>query len=126
MLEVAPAGNSEVMAHAIEAVVLGGLLGIGRWLNRREGVKKDSAAHESRQSIRASLDTLTGTVEGLRTDVGDLREEVRETRAFVVGPDGQNGLRGDLRKAESRIDAIEDRERERPRHIGEYNPPRRA
>jgi|SRR6185437_2830328 len=35
---------------------------------------------------------------------------LRELRAFIVGPDGKNGLRGDLRDLAERVDAAEKRE----------------
>lgn len=35
--------------------------------------------------------------------------------AFVIGPDGENGIRGDTRQLRQRVDDIEERERDRDR-----------
>jgi len=38
---------------------------------------------------------------------------IAEVRAFCVGPDGTNGIRGDLREMKKRVNGLEQRELER-------------
>jgi hypothetical protein len=38
--------------------------------------------------------------------------EVRDLKAYVIGPDGQNGLRGDVREMKERVGGLEERERD--------------
>ena len=38
---------------------------------------------------------------------------IAEVRAFCVGPDGKNGIRGDLREFKARVIALEQRELDR-------------
>lgn len=41
-----------------------------------------------------------------------LRDAVRDLKSTVIGADGRNGLNSKIRKAEARLDEIEDRNRE--------------
>lgn len=50
---------------------------------------------------------------GLQTQFARLEARIDKLFAFVIGPDGENGIRGDLRKAERRLDDIERMERGR-------------
>jgi hypothetical protein len=43
----------------------------------------------------------------------ELSDEVRDVKAFVIGPDGQNGLRGDVKELKQDVKGILERERDR-------------
>jgi hypothetical protein len=68
----------------------------------------------------------------LSTRLNDLKQAIAEVRAFVVGPDGENGIRSDVREVKARVISLENRERERlergaqaPRDFS-LNPPSRS
>jgi hypothetical protein len=86
-------------SHAIEAIVVGVMLGAGKLWDHFKGRKRD----------RSSTTALTA----IRDDLREVKDDVRDLRAFVVGPDGQNGLRGDVREIKSRVIGLEERERDR-------------
>lgn len=44
---------------------------------------------------------------------GELSAGIAEVRAFCVGPDGKNGIRGDVHEIKKRVIGLEDRERDR-------------
>ena len=64
--------------------------------------------------------------------IGQIRIDIRDLKAFVVGPDGENGIRADVREIKKRVIGLEDRERERlqagppiqMRDVGTFQPPR--
>jgi len=43
----------------------------------------------------------------------EVRADIAEVRAFVVGPDGENGLRSDVRQIRQKVEGLEERERDR-------------
>jgi len=47
------------------------------------------------------------------TQLDTIANDVRDLKAYVVGPDGQNGLRSEVRDIKERIGAMEERERDR-------------
>lgn len=53
--------------------------------------------------------------------IDSLSDEVRDLKAHVIGPDGQNGLRGDVRELKYDVKGILDRERDAKLH-GPYRP----
>jgi hypothetical protein len=61
-------------------------------LDHRGGKRRDVASGSRLDRIDKNIDKLFG---------------------FIVGPDGQNGMRGDLRKVEDRVCELEDRELQR-------------
>ncbi|HKW09746.1 MAG TPA: hypothetical protein VJO33_05155 [Gemmatimonadaceae bacterium] len=94
--------------HTIVEAILIIAVGVKAWLDRRALPRR---AHE--------LDTL------LTKKLAPIHKQLDELKAYVIGPDGQNGLRGDLRVAEERIDGLEERERRRleARDIGALQRP---
>ncbi|MDB4876476.1 MAG: hypothetical protein JWM41_2922 [Gemmatimonadetes bacterium] len=76
----------------------------------------------------AALDGRFATLElsleqrfnGVSIGMERLGSDIREVRAFVVGPDGENGIRGDLREVKERVKAIEERELG-DRRVGAYD-----
>lgn len=56
---------------------------------------------------------LTG--DSIRNDVTSLSTDVRDLKAYVVGPDGQNGLRGDVKELKTQVTGLLSREPRRKR-----------
>jgi len=79
----------------VEAAAIGAVVGLGK-------VWDHFTAKPQRGEIRA-----------ISKAVDDLRNDVRDLKAFVVGPDGSNGLRSEVRDVKERIGGLEDRERDR-------------
>jgi hypothetical protein len=96
-----PASGSREL---VEAGAIGLIVGAGKLWDYFHGrrARADATANGKK------LDRISTAVDKVELDVRDLR-------AFVVGPDGQNGLRSDVRELKSRVDGIEERERDRPR-----------
>jgi hypothetical protein len=51
----------------------------------------------------------------IKDAVGELKTEVAAVKSHVIGPDGQNGLRGDVRELKTDVKGLLERERERDR-----------
>lgn len=77
---------TEAPTHTKEVYGLAGIfitqLGI-YFANNRKGKARD-------RSAVGQLDTITG-------QLGTLSHDLQDLRAYVIGPDGQNGLRGDVK-----------------------------
>lgn len=96
----------------VASIVTAAVVGIKALSDHRKGKKRPSelgAELERRlKPLHESLDTLGG--------------DVRDLKAYVIGPDGQNGLRGDVRDLKARVDGVEEREREwLERRIGSFD-----
>lgn len=61
-------------------------------------------------SIRAAIDISNQTIRG---DVTTLSGEVRDLKSHVIGPDGKNGLRGDVRTLQREFAELAPRKRRR-------------
>jgi hypothetical protein len=105
--QVFPASPS-VGRDVIEAVAVGAIVGVGKLWDFFHGKKR-----ERRDTQK--LERISTQIEGVKGDINDVRDDVRDLRGFVIGPDGQNGLRGDVRTLTTRVNGLEDRERDRPR-----------
>ncbi len=58
-------------------------------------VERTTELDDRLQSIRHAI-SLTG--DGIRAEITELAGEVKDLKAHVIGPDGQNGLRADVRE----------------------------
>lgn len=90
--------------------------------NARGDRRRDQRHSDSQTELRLAQQEIRAEMaEGFtRVDAS-----VNELRAYVVGPDGENGLRGDVREIKKRVIGLEDREREHlVREVGTYQPPR--
>lgn len=84
-------------------------------LDHRKGQTRDDSGSEQLTQIHRSIGEI-------RADVGKLGDDMRDLTAHVIGPDGQNGLRGDVRELKEDVRGILEREREAgPRHLGLYD-----
>lgn len=83
----------------ITAGVVGLIVGAGKVWDHVKGRKRDQ--HQTVSLSRISV------------QINEVRDDVRDLSAHVIGPDGKNGLRSDVRKLEGRVDGLEERERDR-------------
>lgn len=91
-----------VAPHSSEMVtagVVGVIVGAGKVWDHFKGRRRDQ--HQTISLGRISQ------------QINEVRDDVRDLSAHVIGPDGKNGLRSDVRKLETRVDGIEERERDR-------------
>lgn len=56
---------------------------------------------------------IRGSFHGVHQRLDALQLEVHDLTAYVIGPDGENGIRGDVREMKQKIDGLEERERRR-------------
>lgn len=89
--------------HTLMDAVVGGILVLTQlgtvWLGHLKGKKGNvtmdgrltSLGNNLKQIIETRCDTLSDEVTGVRRDISTLS-------AHVIGPDGQNGLRGEVRQ----------------------------
>ena len=61
-------------------------------------------------SVRTAIDISS---QAIRHDVTTLSGEVRDLKAHVIGPDGKNGLRGEVRIVQRELAALAPRRRRR-------------
>lgn len=100
LLQALPA-PSDTRAVIVEAVVVGVVVGIGKLFDHRANKKRETRD-------RASVTQMNRIEDGLEV----VSNEVRDLKAYVIGPDGQNGLRGDMREMKERVGGLEQRERD--------------
>lgn len=79
-------------------------------LDHRKGQSRDDSGSQQLTQIHNSIGEI-------RSDVGKLGDEMRDLTAHVIGPDGQNGLRGDVRELKEDVRGILDRERDGVRSL---------
>lgn len=117
LIEQAVAMTPPVIDHAKEVYALAGLavtqagavLAImvnGRKRTRHAGVDMDRRFGDLRGDMRQ-------IAAALQADVGECRSEIRDLKAHVIGPDGQNGLRGEVREIKDDVRGLLSRERGR-------------
>lgn len=101
------------MQHLGEAIV-GGLVLVKQGVDFFGGRARDRRHSDGQAKLRAEI----------AQQFAEFNLKLAELRAFVVGPDGQNGLRGDLGEVKERVDELEERERNRlqPRQVGSLQP----
>lgn len=96
-----------VTSNLAEIVSLGALLALKALQEAIAGRRR-----EKRQSTE--LSTQLGEVTGAFQQRCDgIERSVATLSAHVIGPDGENGLRSDVRKIQDKLDDFERRERER-------------
>ncbi len=115
--------SSDVATGGIAGAIVSTVIGVVKYMDHRKGKQRDRHQAASSQAVLQAVERLSTTTSA-RFDQMDVRldtmeRSVTEVRSFVVGPDGDNGLRGDVREVKSRVIALEDRERDRlERSIG--------
>lgn len=93
-------------SHGKELIAAGAtfLLVAAQWI---------TAHLKGRNRERTLGDQLDRKLKPINEGIQEIALECRDLRAIVVGVDGQNGLRSDVRKLTERADDADTRERER-------------
>jgi hypothetical protein len=99
---------SDTRAVLVEAAVMGAIVGVGKLFDHRANKKRDIRDRDRETRERASVTQMNRIEESVAETTG----EVRDLKAYVIGPDGQNGLRGDVREIKERVRGLEERERD--------------
>lgn len=94
--------------HSIAEAILVIAVGVKAWVDQR-----------SKYGRARELDAL------LTEKLAPVHQQLLNLTAYVIGPDGENGIRGDVREMKEQIRGLEDRERQRlePRDIGALRRP---
>lgn len=71
-----------------------------------------AAHHKGRNREKSLGDQLDRKLKPLHEGMSTLTLEVRDLRAHVIGPDGENGLRGDVRELKEEVSGLLTRERD--------------
>lgn len=108
--------------HTLMDAVVGGLLVATQlgtvWLAHLKGKKGAKTASEGMDSKLANLGSnlrmaIDTRCDALTEDVTAIRADIRTLSSHVIGPDGQNGLRGDVRRIDRELAEIAPRRRKR-------------
>jgi hypothetical protein len=89
--------------HSLGEVVVGGVVVAKQIMDFFGGRTKDRRHRESTGAMRSDL---SGQIAAINLELAELR-------AFVVGPDGENGIRGDVRELKRDVRRLLDRDRGR-------------
>lgn len=101
-----PPPYSVLLIGALSPVVVA-LVGV---INHRKGKTRDAGRKTEFEQLQSVISANHLETTQQFTAVS---KELLELRGFVVGPDGQNGLRGDVRELKAQVDGLVDRERDR-------------
>jgi hypothetical protein len=98
--------------------IIGGIIGLivaatpmwNHYRGKRRDKSQKSAIDELKDALSKQIDDnhreTCATLNAFQLELKDLR-------AFVVGPDGENGIRGDLRHLKKEMQGLLERERDR-------------
>ena len=86
-----------------------------QWVsNHKKGKTRDNGlASTLTTHIDRKLAPLDIKLDSLSLELGKMTTEITRVAALVEGPNGDNGLRGDVRELKERVDDSERRERDR-------------
>ncbi len=90
--------------HMVDALVVV-MLATSKVFDHFKGKRRDHRQTKQLDDRFAALEASTKTWQT------DSDEKIQRLFAFIIGPDGQNGIRGDQRKLAERVGKIEERER---------------
>lgn len=107
------------------------LTAAGQWFtSHKKGKQGATMQHKTLERIESKLDTHITEV---RNTVAVLQADIVEVRAIVVGPDGENGLRGTLNELRDDVKHIDAEVRrlelemvsgqQLPPSVGSFRPP---
>ena len=81
------------------------VLGLGQFLTWFSGRHRgNKGKKESKDAFKRIEDSLAS-----------VQTQVRDLSSHVIGPDGENGIRGDVRELKTAVNGILERERDGPR-----------
>ena len=110
--------------HTLMDAVVGSLLVATQlgtvFVSHLKGKRGQKAQSEGMDKKLTSLGNDLRTAINVRCDdlsreVSEVSGDVRDLKAYVIGPDGQNGLRGDVRVLKEDVRGLLDREMPRTR-----------
>lgn len=93
--------------HMLYVAIAAVLYAVAEFIKAQVGKKNSAKVHQAtRQERNEELDhritslrqAINSATDSVRADVTTLSGEVKDLKSHVIGPDGQNGLRGDVRK----------------------------
>lgn len=102
------------------AVVAGGMIALVK-LADHFGEKRRERARDTKleAAVTAISDKVDESQRATDKRCESIERSVATLSAHIIGPDGENGLRGDLREVKKRVIGLEERERERlSRRVG--------
>ncbi len=99
-----------IAGAAIIVIQLGTVL-----ISHLKGKKGAKVANEGLDKKLLNLGNDLRTAISLRADsldsgLAELKSDVQDLKAYVIGPDGQNGLRGDVRELKTQVTGLLARE----------------
>jgi hypothetical protein len=111
-IATAPGGAS--MREVVEALVVVGLAA-REWRQTSTEKRRRAATREIvEETVRAAVRPLGEKLDRFDREVG---LKIEQLFGYVIGPDGSNGIRGDVRELrreiEGRVGGLEERERKR-------------
>lgn len=107
---------TEPTLHMVgEGILLGAFMVIkGLWDDRKTSKRTAATKKERNEELDTRLNSLRQVIslnhDNLKGDVQAVSTEVRDLKAYVIGPDGQNGLRGDMRELKGKVEGLLTRE----------------
>jgi hypothetical protein len=117
MIDVTPpTGHTELYAAAGTFFLV-----LAQWITAHlKGRNRDrSMSTDIRKQLAGEIAPLGLAIAGIKNDLSEVRGDVttltmetRDLKGYVIGPDGENGLRGDVREIKARVIGLEDRERD--------------
>ena len=82
-------------------------------INRRHGRTKEAGKKSELTQLKESIEQkIDENHRETRETFMEIRLELQTLRGHVVGPDGENGIRGDVRELKTQVNALIERERQ--------------
>lgn len=119
MLAELPQAVTAPSNHTLMDALVGGVLVLTQlgtvWVSHLKGKRGTKTAAEGLDrrfttlgaDLRLAIDLRA---DGITRDMAVLSGEMKDLKAYVIGPDGQNGLRGDVRELKADVKGLMDRE----------------
>lgn len=106
--------NPELLGAGLVGAITTVAMVISKWLDHQKGKGRDRTHSSGMDSLKATLTTtINDGFKGVDRRMDTIELEVKAIKTAAFGLDGNNGLRGDLRRVEGRVDEMEERERDR-------------
>lgn len=116
------------MAEVVSPEIVGGAIGaitiaintvLSHFKGRNRTKETNDSLHRHFRQLGDSIDRRFDTVE---ERIDGIERGLDRVTSFCIGPDGENGFRGDIRKINARLEEADRRERDRlERGIGAFD-----
>lgn len=120
LTDAPPVAHTDLITQiASTAVAL--MLAVTTTLNHFKGKRRDRGNGSALETIAKKIDD---NHKDTTVQFAAITREMLDLKAYVIGPDGENGLRGDVREIKEEVKGILNRERDRvndPRGVGAYD-----